>query len=491
MRLIRIIITLLFTTNVLIGQSHYNVAFDTNYISAIMQENIIINGSLYGVGGAICSTGECGYLTKYSLIGERYWTIEYPQIDINSSQVMHYREGRIYITGRAKDSIATKTLVLDTLGQVLEDWNYSVEGATTNFSKEVYYDEDYYYFILTEEVDGDTRGALYKCDYMGNLVGRVVFPSLVFTIPISVRPYRDNLLISINHRFEESCPFGLNGVSPGATYLAEIDKDSMSILRDKKDVCYQRISSDTYTSPSSEIIRTIILSDTMPKDNEGNLGVIFYTDLWNVKKIIEYPHELAKGISNIKYTNDGQHYFVTIGENVPQTDGSNWPFGDLLLQKWTDDHTMLWEKRFFSHKRLKRLYVQNFEFSENGDIHIVGYVWPDFPFTQNFDFWLFSVDSNGCHNGDCSEVVDLDQTVNTLDPLPVQSSAVAYPNPVHDVLHLQNVSDGVPIQVLNTLGQIKIETLYEIKHGINMRQLESGVYYIKVNGQKSISILKQ
>ena len=119
------------------GQVHYNVAFDTTYISAIMLESRIINGSIYAVGGAICSTGECGYLTKYSMTGERNWTIEYPQIDINSSQVMHYREGRIYITGRSKDSIATKTLELDTLGNILNDWNYSVAGTETNFSKEV------------------------------------------------------------------------------------------------------------------------------------------------------------------------------------------------------------------------------------------------------------------------------------------------------------------------------------------------------------------
>jgi hypothetical protein len=455
-----------------------------------MQENMIINGSIYAVGGAICSKGECGYIAKYGLNGEVKWVKEYSQIDINSSQVMHYREDRIYITGRAKDSIATKTLVLDTLGNVEEDWNYSVEGAVTNFSKEVYYDEDYYYFITSEDLGNDLRGVLYKCDYLGNLIERLVFPKLEFTIPLSVRPYRGNLLISINQRNNASCPFGQNENDFGATYLAEVDKESMKILRDKKDVCYRFIANDIYISPTSEIIRTVILTDSMPSNGEGNLAIIFYDDNWETKNIIEYPHELAKGISNMKYTKDGNFYYSTIGENVEQTDSSSWPFGDLLIQKWTANHDLLWEKRYYSHLNKKRLKVKNFSIDESGTLHIVGYVWPDFPYTNTFDFWLFSVDSDGCHNSDCRDEINLDDLVNTQTYISANEHIVAYPNPLKNTLYFKHLDDKIPIMIMDAYGRLVKQIKYNIETGIDIMDIPAGVYFIKPKGFQTQRIIK-
>lgn len=482
-------ILLFFWGQSVVGQEHYNVTFDSTYIAAIMQENVIINGYIYGVGGAICSTGECGYLTKYTKRGEVLWTKEYAQIDINSGQVMHYRGGKIYVTGRAKDSIATKTLVLDTLGNVEEEWNYSVTGAITNFSKEVYYDEDHYYYILSEDLGGDLRGALYKCDFEGNLVDRLVFPKLEFTVPIAVRAYQGNLLVSINHRYEESCPFGLNGISDGATYLAEVDKETMTIVRDKKDVCYKRNSNDIYISPTTEIIRTVILRDTLQEGSDGNLGVIYYDTNWEVKHMVEYEHELAKGISNLKYTKDGKYYFVTIGENVPQTDGSSWPFGDMLIQKWTSDHNLLWEKRYYSHSKKKRLKARNFIIDEAGSLHVVGFVDPDFPFTTTFDFWMISVDSEGCHNGDCREAVDLDNLVSTVSILPYEQNAFAYPNPVGNRLYVKTLEGGEEVVLLDTYGRL-IDKLTYTAEGMEVGHLSKGVYFLAVDSAPVIRFIK-
>ena len=461
-----------------IGQKHYNVNFDSNYISAIMHENIIINGSIYGIGGAICSTGECAYLSKYDLSGGLKWTREYSKLEINRSQVAHYQQDKIYITGRATDSIASKTLVVDTLGVILNEWYYGVEGTEVNFSKEVYYEDDFYYLITSERSEGQSYGALYKCDYFGNLVDRLVFQTLDFGIPLSVKPYQGNLLISINHRFEESCPFGLNGVSPGATYLAEVDKHSMSIIRDKKDVCFRSISNDIYISPTNEIIRTVILRDSLQNGTEGNLGLVFYNDQWEVSNIVEYPHNLAKGISNLKYTSDGSHYYLTIGENVPQIDGSGWPFGDLIIQKRTRDHHLVWEKRYYSHNKMKRLKAQNFVFSENGDLHIVGYIWPDFPFTSTFNFWLFSVDSDGCFNGNCADNVNLDVLVNVQDRELTQPNFHTYPNPVSNTLFLNMVLDKSALRIIDSQGKEVLQTFYSEHQGINVENLSSGVFFI-------------
>ena len=455
-----------------------------------MQENFIVNDLIYSVGGAICTTGECGYLTKYTKKGEILWTIEYPQIDINSSQISHYKDGHIYITGRAKDTIATKTLVLDTLGNVIHEWNYSVKGATTNFSKEVYYEDDYYYFITEEDVDESNHGALYKCDYSGNLIRRLVFPELVFTIPLAVKPYQGNLLISINHKFEEICPFGINGIGHGATYLAEVDKESMTIIRDKKDVCYAFISNDLYTSPTSEIIRTVLLRDSLQSDNRGDFGIIYYDDNWEVKNIIEYPHDLAKAISNLKYTADNSFYYAVQDENVEQTDGSNWPFSDLLIQKWTANHELLWEKRYYSHNKLKRLHARNFTFDEAGNLHIVGYVWPDFPFANTFDFWLFSVDADGCHNGDCRDEVNLDDLVISSTDLPLSENRVAYPNPVSGILFVKHLENNTSITILDALGNVVLTDQYNAYSGIVVHDFANGIYYVKSGTNPIIRFIK-
>lgn len=471
------------------GQQYNTILNFKDECSSLM-ENLKVGDAIYTIGVGICPTNECGYFAKYDLNGKVEWMREYPQIDINSRQVMLYRDHHFYITGKAQDSVATKTLVLDTLGNVLNEWNYSVEGATTNFSKEVIYDEDYYYFVLTEVVDGDTRGALYKCDYTGNLVERIVLPILIFTTPVSLRNYQENLLISINHRFEESCPFGLNGISPGATYLAEVDKETMTILRDKKDVCYRFVSNDMYTSPTSEILRTVILRDSMPIGTDGNFGFIRYDDDWEVEDVKEYPHDFTKAITNLKYTNDGQYYYTIQTENVPQTDGSIWPFSDLLIQKWTAGHELLWEKRYTSHKKMKRLNGLNFTFDEDGNLHIVGFIDPDFPNTEKKDFWLFSVDADGCFNGDCSDVIDLDDLVNLEEGVSIVDEAVAYPNPVRDVLFLKNIPSQTHVKVMDVMGQVIYETPYNSPQGLNLEYLASGVYFIKLGNNRTLRILK-
>lgn len=470
------------------AQKHYNVAFDTNYISAIMQENITVDGYIYGIGGAICSTGECGYLTKYSTGGERYWTIEYPQIDINSHQVSCYKDGKIYITGRAKDSIATKTLVLDTLGNVLADWNYSVEGATSNFSKEVYYEEDYYYFITNEVINQDSRGTLYKCDYAGNLIDRLVFPSLEFTIPLAVKPYRGNLLISINHRYQELCPFGLDGIAPGAAYLAEVDKVSMEIIREKKDVCFRWISNDIYITPTSEIIRTVVIRDTLQEGKDGDFGLIYYDDDWEVKDVKVFQYDLVKAITNLAFLENGQYYTIQT-EGIPQTDGSNWPFADLIIQKWTPTHEIIWEKRYTSPTTLKRLQARNLLIDENSNLHIVGYVDPDFPSTKTYDFWLFSVDSEGCHNGNCNDVINLDNMVKTNPLISTSSKLSIYPNPVSSVMFIDQIDNGEPIRIIDIYGNIVLDRKYA-PSGLDISELHPGIYYISINGYANQKVIK-
>jgi len=484
------IVLILLLSKVNNGQEHYNIAFDTSYLSARMQQNVLVKNHLYGVGLSRCQSGTCGYFMKYTKAGEVLWVREYPQIDINSGEVLHFREDKFYITAKALDTIATKTLVLDTLGNVLKEWNYSVDGAESNFSKEVVYDEDYYYFITSEVMSGFTRGALYKCDYAGNLVGRVVFPPLVFTIPLSARPYGDNIIISINHRYEEACPFGLDGISPGATYLAEVDKETMTIIRDKKDVCYPSLSSDIYISPTTELFRSVIVSDSFPVWGDGDLGFVRYDEEWEVLEIKVYPHDLAKGISNLKYTQDGKGYYTIITENVEQTDGSVWPFSEMRIQKWQSDHELIWEKRYYSHERHKRLQPRNFTIDEEGNLHIVGYVWPDFGDNRTFDFWLFSVDAEGCHNGDCRNEVNLDDLVSTNDETVQQTSITVYPNPVQDRLFIRGLVAQTPIVIWNTYGEQVYRTFYKDGNGIDMENLPAGVYFIQSGEHPAVKFVK-
>ena len=155
-------------------------------------------------------------------------------------------------------------------------------------------------------------------------------------------------------------------------------------------------------------------------------------------------------------------------ENVEQIDGSNWPFADLLIQKWTASHDLLWEKRYYSHSNKKRLHARNFTIDNNANLHIVGFVWSDFTTTATFDFWLFSVDANGCHNGGCRDEVNLDDLVNTNADLPLTKNIVAYPNPVNSVLYFKYLENGVPITIADIIGNVVLKKEYSQESGLDV-----------------------
>lgn len=140
---------------------------------------------------------------------------------------------------------------------------------------------------------------------------------------------------------------------------------------------------------------------------------------------------------------------------------------------------------------MKRLKSKNFEIDVNGNLHIVGYVWPDFPSTQTFDFWLFSVDADGCHNGDCRDEVNLDDLVNMQEDLHVNKEFVVYPNPVSNTLFLQSVAQDTPIQIIDALGHRVLIFKYNIEQGLNVEQLKSGVYFIRSENMQTGRFIKR
>ncbi len=80
-------------------------------------------------------------------------------------------------------------------------------------------------------------------------------------------------------------------------------------------------------------------------------------------------------------------------------------------------------------------------------------------------------------------------TTEAILSSPALQTLEIYPNPVENILMLKNVQPGSRVDVLNILGQIVYSDLS--KPAIDVSSWSPGVYFLKVNGFKTLKIIKE
>jgi hypothetical protein len=71
------------------------------------------------------------------------------------------------------------------------------------------------------------------------------------------------------------------------------------------------------------------------------------------------------------------------------------------------------------------------------------------------------------------------------------NAVVLYPNPVTNVLHIQTTEPMREIRILNTLGQqVRQEKVGGTSLSLNLEELSSGLYLIKIVTDKGVSSKK-
>ena len=89
------------------------------------------------------------------------------------------------------------------------------------------------------------------------------------------------------------------------------------------------------------------------------------------------------------------------------------------------------------------------------------------------------------------DVFVLDVTTNLANPTFDNSSFTFYPNPVKDVLNISNAQNISKVQVINLLGQeMMVKTMNENQGQIDMSQLSSGTYLVKVTSEDQVKTIK-
>ena len=73
----------------------------------------------------------------------------------------------------------------------------------------------------------------------------------------------------------------------------------------------------------------------------------------------------------------------------------------------------------------------------------------------------------------------------------ILNQLIIYPNPVENILNINSTGDEMldKVIVLNNLGQVVLETRLN-ENRVYLTELNSGVYFIKVIGEKQIYNLK-
>ena len=102
---------------------------------------------------------------------------------------------------------------------------------------------------------------------------------------------------------------------------------------------------------------------------------------------------------------------------------------------------------------------------------------------------MLKYDKDGCKVGGC-------RLVNSDDSVIWDKQPLVYPNPVNEKLYIEfpNACTTCRISIINTSGQTILHQNNNLQHGIDVSQLQSGLYILKMEvGSRSFNckIVKQ
>jgi hypothetical protein len=93
--------------------------------------------------------------------------------------------------------------------------------------------------------------------------------------------------------------------------------------------------------------------------------------------------------------------------------------------------------------------------------------------------------TQGFHQGNLSVTTLIEKTE-------LSSNLKVYPNPVENILHVETDKTGMDYQLLNINGQtVSNGKLENMNQEINFSDLPAGIYFLKINNEKTHKIIKQ
>jgi hypothetical protein len=118
-------------------------------------------------------------------------------------------------------------------------------------------------------------------------------------------------------------------------------------------------------------------------------------------------------------------------------------------------------------------------------------------FFTNSQSYYYNIVSNGngktltIGNAIFEEIHFKSATLSTKDN--ELTTIIAYPNPVTDIIKIENLKPSSSLELIDSSGKLvkSVSNINSAKTGINIKNLTSGIYYLKINGQSVQKIIKK
>jgi len=368
---------------------------------------------------------------------------------------------------------------------------------------DVLYLDDYIYLVVDENFENESRrAAIYKIDYNGNVLDFVRLPyhyrGKVLTL---TQLQNGNLFVTQPYIDEEGiCAFEHVDIdNSNAVIFYEISADSLEIIREKQNICYQATNSVSYDCTvlsNNTIVRNVLWRNPFNEDiiHASN---IYYNSDWEEIAIDKYPQVvignslIAIGVlGNRSYESRNEdEYYIAASISYPQPD-EDFPYINFLIQKWDIDRNLIWERVISDPNIHHRIYFNSLVETET-DIILAGYVWSDFDIGGTQDFAVMSIDLDGCYNGDCSDTIYLNGPPTAVYEEEIDNTISVFPNPVLDEL---NVKSAAPLRSIAVYGMdgvmVRKAVLSVMEHTSDLAGLPSGMYVVRVVSDEGISVQK-
>jgi len=488
----------------IIAQDNFFSVNDYNGLNQLYLDHVSYQSKIYALGVTICNTGECGVLSKYDEDGKLMFLKEIDNIDITSYRCIDIKNDTLMLIALSKYEVGARLQMYDTEGKLLSDKLINRdEELVYTWPLDVIYMKDYIYLAANENYENESRQtAIYKIDYAGNVLDYIRLPYHFRGGILTLTQLENgNLFVTQPYIDEEGvCAFEHVDIDqPNAVIFYEISADSLDIIREKQNICYQyanSVSFDCRILSNGIIVRNALWRDAL-NENIIHASNIYYNSDWEEIAIDKYPQVvignslIAIGVlGNRSYESRNEdEYYIAASISYPQPD-EDFPYINFLIQKWDIDRNLIWERVISDPNIHHRIYFNSLVETET-EIILAGYVWRDFDVAGTQDFAIMSLDLDGCYNGDCSDIIYLNGPPTAVYEEEIDNTISVFPNPVLDEL---NVKSAAPLRSVSVYGMdgvlIHEEELSGLAYTMNMVDLRSGMYMVRVVSDESIRVEK-
>ena len=494
---------LLFLPILIHSQDNFLTVNDFNGLNQLYLDHVSYESEIYALGVTICNTGECGVLSKYDDHGELIFLKEIGEIDITSYRCLDINNDTLVLVALSKYEVGARLQMYDLQGHLLEDYLIKRDDALIyTWPLDIIYEDDCIYMAVNENYENESRQtAVYKIDYEGNVLDYIRLPyhyrGKILTL---VQLANGNLFVTQPYIDEEdACSFEHVDIdNPNAVIFYEISSDSLEIVREKENICYQSsrsVSYDCTILSNTTIVRNVLSRDPIDK-NIIHASNIYYNSDWEEIDIYKYPQLILGNplasygvIANRVYPSKNSNYFYVLSIDRYPVEDIDYPYGNIYIQKWDIDRNLIWERTISDPNVHHRLFLTSLLETDSA-ILLAGYVWSDFDVAGTQDFAVMSLDLDGCYNGDCSDIIYLNgpTAVHESD---IDNAISVFPNPMLDVLNVKSASSLQHVAVYGMDGVLlRQEFISGYEYTMDIGDLISGMYVVRVVSDEGIRVQK-